>query len=50
MEDLIAGRQSYRGLKWRLLRTLEARLMWRALVDSKRWYNSSIFSSKKKQE
>jgi flavin-dependent dehydrogenase len=32
MADLIAGRQSYAGLKWRLLRTFEAGLAWRALV------------------
>jgi geranylgeranyl reductase family protein len=31
MADLIAGRQSYRGLKWRLLQTLEWRLAWEAL-------------------
>jgi len=31
MADLIAGRQSYLGLKWRLLRTLEWGLAWQAL-------------------
>jgi len=31
MADLIAGRQSYLGLKWRLVRTLEWRLAWQAL-------------------
>jgi geranylgeranyl reductase family protein len=35
MADLIAGRQSYAGLEWRLLRTLEWRLAWRALVKDK---------------
>ncbi len=30
--DLVAGRQSYRGLKWRLLKTLELRLAWEALT------------------
>jgi flavin-dependent dehydrogenase len=30
MADLIAGRQSYRTLTWRLARTLEMRLAWRA--------------------
>ncbi len=28
MGNLIAGRQGYAGLKWRLLRTLEWRLAW----------------------
>jgi flavin-dependent dehydrogenase len=37
MADLIAGRQSYAGLKWRLLQTLEARLAWRAVVGPERW-------------
>ena len=32
MADLIAGRQGYAGLKWRLLRTLEWRLAWQALT------------------
>jgi geranylgeranyl reductase family protein len=36
MADLIAGRQSYAGLEWRLLRTLEWRLAWRALIKDKR--------------
>ena len=31
MADLIAGTQSYRSLKWRLAKTLEAGLMWRLL-------------------
>jgi flavin-dependent dehydrogenase len=31
MADLVSGRQSYRTLKWRLLRTLEVRLAWEAL-------------------
>ena len=35
MADLIAGRQSYRGLKWRLLRTLEWRLAWQAMVSAR---------------
>jgi geranylgeranyl reductase family protein len=30
MADLVAGEQSYRGLKWRLLRTLEIGLGWQA--------------------
>ena len=30
MADLVAGRQSYRTLKWRLLKTFEARLAWDA--------------------
>jgi menaquinone-9 beta-reductase len=33
MADLIAGRQSYRGLKWRLARTLEAGLLWRMMTE-----------------
>jgi geranylgeranyl reductase family protein len=36
MADLVAGRQSYRTLKWRLLRTFELRLAWRA-VKAKEW-------------
>ena len=32
MADLIAGRQGYCGLKWRLLRTLEWQLAWEALT------------------
>jgi flavin-dependent dehydrogenase len=32
MADLIAGEQSYRGLKWRLARTLELRLIRRLVV------------------
>jgi flavin-dependent dehydrogenase len=31
MADLVAGRQSYRTLKWRLLQTLEVRVAWEAL-------------------
>src|SRR5579871_4430138 len=31
MADLVAGRQSYRTLKWRLLQTLELRLAWDAI-------------------
>jgi geranylgeranyl reductase family protein len=31
MADLVAGRQSYRSLKWRLARTLEIALAWEAL-------------------
>jgi geranylgeranyl reductase family protein len=33
MADLIAGEQSYAGLKWRLLGTGEWRLAWRALAN-----------------
>jgi geranylgeranyl reductase family protein len=36
MADLIAGRQSYFGLKWQLLRTLEWRLAWQALMMDRR--------------
>ena len=36
MADLIAGRQSYAGLKWQLLRTLEWRLAWQAIVSARR--------------
>ncbi len=32
MVDLVAGRQSYATLKWRLLQTLEFRLAWKTLV------------------
>lgn len=32
MADLVAGRQSYRTLKWRLLKTFELRLAWKALT------------------
>jgi len=32
MADLIAGRQSYATLKWRLIKTLEVGLAWRALT------------------
>ena len=31
MADLIAGAQSYRSLKWRLMETLEVGLLWRLL-------------------
>ena len=34
MADLVAGRQSYASLKWRLLKTLEIGLAWRALTSS----------------
>jgi flavin-dependent dehydrogenase len=36
MADLIAGRQTYLGLKWRLLGTLEWRLAWQALTMERR--------------
>jgi geranylgeranyl reductase family protein len=32
MADLVAGRQSYRTLKWRLLKTFELRLAWDAVM------------------
>jgi hypothetical protein len=32
MADLVAGRQSYAALKWRLLKTFEIGLAWRALT------------------
>ena len=32
MADLIAGRQTYAGLQWRLAKTMEVRLAWRALI------------------
>ena len=32
MADLVAGRQSYAQLKWRLVKTLEFGLAWRALT------------------
>jgi geranylgeranyl reductase family protein len=32
MADLVAGRQSYAQLKWRLIKTLEIGLIWRALT------------------
>jgi len=35
MADLIAGRQPYRTLKWRLLKTFEVALAWRALGDGR---------------
>jgi geranylgeranyl reductase family protein len=34
MADLVAGRQSYKTLKWRLLNTLELGLAWRALTTN----------------
>ena len=34
MADLIAGRQAYAGLRWRLLKTLEWRLAWEALTSA----------------
>jgi flavin-dependent dehydrogenase len=34
MADLIAGRQPYATLKWRLLKTLELGLAWRALISA----------------
>jgi geranylgeranyl reductase family protein len=36
MADLIAGRQSYHGLRTRLLRTLEVRLAWRFIAQGSR--------------
>jgi geranylgeranyl reductase family protein len=36
MADLVAGRQSYRGLRARLLRTLELRLAWRFIAQGSR--------------
>jgi menaquinone-9 beta-reductase len=33
MADLVAGTQSYRGLKWRLARTAEFGLAWKLLTD-----------------
>ena len=36
MADLIAGRQTYAGLRWRLLKTLEWRLAWEALTMGRR--------------
>jgi hypothetical protein len=34
MADLVAGRQSYATLKWRLLKTFELGLAWRALTGN----------------
>jgi geranylgeranyl reductase family protein len=34
MADLVAGRQSYKTLKWRLLKTFELGLAWRALTTN----------------
>jgi geranylgeranyl reductase family protein len=34
MADLVAGRQSYASLKWRLLKTFELGLAWRALTTN----------------
>lgn len=36
MADLVAGRQCYRGLRRRLLRTLEFRLAWRFIAPGSR--------------
>ncbi len=36
MADLVAGRQSYAGLRWRLLKTLEIGLAWRLLRTPRR--------------
>jgi menaquinone-9 beta-reductase len=36
MVDIVAGRQSYRALKWRLLQTLEFKLVWQKLI-SRSW-------------
>lgn len=36
MADLIAGRQSYAGLHWRLLKTFELGLAWRAITEVRR--------------
>jgi hypothetical protein len=33
MADLVAGRQPYSSLKWRLLRTLEVGLAWRWMTS-----------------
>jgi hypothetical protein len=33
MADLVAGRQCYAGLKWRLAQTCELGLAWRLLRD-----------------
>ena len=35
MANLVAGRQGYAGLKWRLLRTLEWQLAWQAMVSAR---------------
>jgi hypothetical protein len=32
MADLVAGRQSYASLKWRLLKTFEVGLAWRVFT------------------
>ncbi len=34
MADLVAGRQSYAGLKWRLMKTFEIGLAWRVLTTN----------------
>jgi hypothetical protein len=34
MADLVAGRQGYAALRWRLLKTFEVGLAWRALTTS----------------
>ncbi len=36
MADLIAGRQDYRTLRWRLLKTLELSLAWQLVVSGRR--------------
>ena len=34
MADLVAGTQDYRGLKWRLARTMEISLAWKLMTKS----------------
>jgi len=34
MADLVAGRQPYASLKWRLLKTFELGLAWRILTSA----------------
>ena len=36
MADLVAGRQPYAGLEWRLARTLEVGLAWRLMISARR--------------
>jgi hypothetical protein len=36
MADLVAGAQSYRGLKWRLAKTMEFGLAWQMLSERSR--------------
>ena len=38
MVDLIAGQQSYRSLKWRLLKTFELRLAWKTVRETSLTY------------